>query len=77
MRIFFKSFFYLLFTTLFIVLTYSLFAFYGYFGYLEPGGKSINAELPKKILNSKIRSQLKHSSSSKQILFGDTHVHTT
>ena len=77
MRIFFKSFFYLLFITLVIVLTYSLFAFYGYFGSLEPGGKSLNTELPKKILNSKIRSQLKHSSSSKQILFGDTHVHTT
>ena len=58
-------------------LIYSLVAFFGYFGTLEPGGKSINSELPKKILNQKIRSQLKHSNSSKQILFGDTHVHTT
>ena len=77
MRIFFKSISYLFFLILVVVLTYTLFAFYGYFGSLEPGGKSINSELPKKVLNSKIRSQLKHSNSSKQILFGDTHVHTT
>ena len=31
-----------------IVLTYTLFAFYGYFGSLEPGGNSIKSELPKK-----------------------------
>nr|GIR52273.1 MAG: hypothetical protein CM15mP61_09820 [Gammaproteobacteria bacterium] len=77
MRIFFKSISYLFFLILVVVLTYTLFAFYGYFGSLEPGGKSINSELPKKVLNSKIRSQLRHSNSSKQILFGDTHVHTT
>ena len=64
MRTFFKSFFYLVFLIFVTVLTYTLFAFYGYFGSLEPGGKSINSELPKKVLNSKIRSQLKHSNSS-------------
>ena len=77
MRIILKSFFYFLFVILISALIYSLVAFFGYFGTLEPGGKSINSELPKKILNQKIRSQLKHSNSSKQILFGDTHVHTT
>ena len=77
MRLFFKSISYLFFIILVVVLTYTLFAFYGYFGSLEPGGNSINSELPKKVLNSKIRSQLRHSNSSKQILFGDTHVHTT
>jgi len=77
MRIILKSFFYFLFIILISALIYSLVAFFGYFGTLEPGGKSINSELPKKILNQKIRSQLKHSNSSKQILFGDTHVHTT
>ncbi len=77
MRIILKSFFYFLFVILISALIYSLVAFFGYFGTLEPGGKSINSELPKRILNQKIRSQLKHSNSSKQILFGDTHVHTT
>ena len=77
MRIILKSFFYFLFVILISALIYSLVAFFGFFGSLEPGGKSINSELPKKILNQKIRSQLKHSNSSKQILFGDTHVHTT
>ena len=51
MRTFFKSFFYFVFLIFVIVLTYTLFAFYGYFGSLEPGGKSINSELPKKVLN--------------------------
>ena len=77
MRIILKSFFYFLFVILISALIYSLVAFFGHFGTLEPGGKSINSELPKSILNQKIRSQLKHSNSSKQILFGDTHVHTT
>ena len=77
MRIILKSFFYFLFVILISALIYSLVAFFGHFGTLEPGGKSINSELPKRILNQKIRSQLKHSNSSKQILFGDTHVHTT
>ena len=53
MRIFFKSISYLFFLILVVVLTYTLFAFYGYFGSLEPGGKSINSELPKKVLNNR------------------------
>ena len=53
-------------------------AFYlGFFGSLEIAEKNINSPYPKNLLNKKIQSQLEHSMTNKQILFGDTHVHST
>ena len=55
-----------------------LVAFYfNFFGTLETSGNNINSIYPENLLTEKIQSQLSYSSNNKQILFGDTHVHST
>jgi len=46
------------------------------YGKLEGPGDSINSELPRSLIDQKYESQ-KPFNREKQILFGDTHVHTT
>ena len=46
------------------------------YGELEEPGVSVNSELPKSLLQNKLIAQ-KPFGKTKQILFGDTHVHTT
>ena len=66
-----------LFAVLFILGAY-YFAFYSnFFGTLENAGSNVNQSYPDELLQSKIQSQLKHTNTNKQILFGDTHVHST
>mgnify|MGYP003327223809 FL=1 len=63
-----------------VITTFGIYvlAFYlGFFGSLEIAEKNINSPYPKNLLNKKIQSQLEHSMTNKQILFGDTHVHST
>ena len=80
MKIFLKSIFWLasFFITLLILISAYYFAFYfNVFGTLETAGKNLNKPYPDYLLQSKIQSQLKHTNTEKQILFGDTHVHST
>ena len=46
------------------------------YGELEEPGTSINSELPSSLVKDKLRAQQSFRK-EKQILFGDTHVHTT
>ena len=46
------------------------------YGELEEPGISINSELPSSLVEDKLRAQQSFRK-EKQILFGDTHVHTT
>ena len=65
-------------STIALILGIYLLAFYfGFFGVLEKAGPNINSTYPKNLLTQKIQSQLEHNPSNKQILFGDTHVHST
>ena len=80
MRIFLKTIFWIfgLSLTILILISSYYFAFYfNFFGTLETAGKNINKPYPDYLLQSKIQSQLKHTNTEKQILFGDTHVHST
>ena len=80
MKIFLKSIFWLasFFITLLILISAYYFAFsLIFFGTLETAGKNLNKPYPDYLLQSKIQSQLKHTNTEKQILFGDTHVHST
>lgn len=80
MKIFLKSIFWLasFFITLLILISAYYFAFFfNFFGTLETAGKNLNKPYPDYLLQSKIQSQLKHTNTEKQILFGDTHVHST
>ena len=80
MRIFLKSIFWLVsfFLTILILISAYYFAFfYNFFGTLETAGKNLNKPYPDYLLQSKIQSQLKHTNTEKQIVFGDTHVHST
>jgi hypothetical protein len=56
---------------------YLLAFYFNFFGALETSGKNINSIYPENLLTEKIQSQLSYSSNNKQILFGDTHVHST
>ena len=60
-----------------ITIVYSLGIQYNWYGQLEPPGQPLQSTLPKHLIKDKINRQMKVSNSSKQILFGDTHVHTT
>ena len=80
MRIFLKSIFWLVsfFLIILILISAYYFAFfYNFFGTLETAGKNLNKPYPDYLLQSKIQSQLKHTNTEKQIVFGDTHVHST
>ena len=66
-----------LFIILFTAFTYSLAFYFGFFGTLEVGGKVIQKPYPEDLVKLKIQSQLKENQDNKQILFGDTHVHST
>ena len=80
MKIFLKSIFWLAssFITLLILISAYYFAFFfNFFGTLETAGKNLNKPYPDYLLQSKIQSQLKHTNTEKQIVFGDTHVHST
>ena len=80
MRIFLKSIFWLvsfLLTILILISAYYFAFFYNFFGTLETAGKNLNKPYPDYLLQSKIQSQLKHTNTEKQIVFGDTHVHST
>ena len=68
---------YFLFGTVFIVFgIYTAGIYLDLYGELEEPGYSINSELPKSLVDQKLISQ-KPFGREKQILFGDTHVHTT
>ena len=67
----------LLFTLLFIIGIYYFAFFSNFFGTLEEAGFNVKKSYPDQLLQSKIQSQLKHTNSNKQIVFGDTHVHST
>ena len=56
---------------------YALGVQFNWYGELEPRGDFVDDSYPEKLLVQKKDAQIKHNSSSKQILFGDTHVHTT
>ena len=68
---------YSLFGTFFIIFgIYTTGIYLDLYGELEDSGDSINSELPKSLVREKLISQ-KPFGREKQILFGDTHVHTT
>jgi hypothetical protein len=68
---------YSLFGTIFIIFgIYTTGIYLDLYGELEDSGDSINSELPKSLVREKLISQ-KPFGREKQILFGDTHVHTT
>ena len=51
-------------------------AYLNLYGELEEPGVSVDSELPKELVQSKLKAQ-EPFGKTKQILFGDTHVHTT
>ena len=68
---------YILFGTIFIIFgIYTSGIYLDLYGELEDSGNSINSELPKSLVKEKLISQ-EPFGREKQILFGDTHVHTT
>ena len=77
---FFKSLFWSVsfLTSLTLIIFLYFFAFYfNFFGALEDAGSNIKSSYPENLLQSKIQSQIEVSNSDTQILFGDTHVHST
>ena len=77
MKIAIKSLAYSLIILFIIVLVYGVGFYFNWYGKLEGPGTSILESYPNKLLEDKIIRQKEVSQSSKQILFGDTHVHTT
>ena len=68
---------YILFGTVFIIFSiYTAGIYLDLYGELESPGLSVNSELPRSLVEEKLISQ-KPFGREKQILFGDTHVHTT
>ena len=68
---------YILFGTVFIIFgIYTAGIYLDLYGELESPGVSVNSELPKSLVDDKLLAQ-KSFGKEKQILFGDTHVHTT
>ena len=68
---------YILFGTVFIIFgIYTAGIYLDLYGELESPGVSVNSELPKSLVDEKFLAQ-KSFGKEKQILFGDTHVHTT
>ena len=56
---------------------YALGVQFNWYGQLEDKGQLVDDSYPEKLLLEKKQVQLKVNPSPKQILFGDTHVHTT
>ena len=75
-----KFFKFLGFLSLILIVTFSVYAlgfYYNWYGKLEGPGKSIQESYPLELLEDKLKLQQSVTDSNKQILFGDTHVHTT
>ena len=79
-NIFYKSLFWsvgILISISLIIFLY-LFAFYfNFFGTLENSGSNIKNSYPDQLVQRKIQAQIEVSKRDTQILFGDTHVHST
>ncbi|MDG2060444.1 MAG: DUF3604 domain-containing protein [SAR86 cluster bacterium] len=77
MKILLKSLGYLALIFLTVLIVYSLGFYFNWYGKLEGPGVSVTDPYPEKLLEAKKISQADILDSPKQILFGDTHVHTT
>ena len=77
MKILFKFLGISLVVVLLITGIYGLGIQYNWYGQLEEPGIPIYSSLPDDLVQQKEDRQKEISSSPKQILFGDTHVHTT
>ena len=67
-----------LFLSVSLIIFLYLFAFYfNFFGSLEDSGINIKSPYPETLVQSRIQSQIEVSNRDTQILFGDTHVHST
>ena len=76
-RLIFKLLGFTLISGILIVGIYALGVNYNWYGELESAGTLVEDELPRSLVKEKYELQLKVNPETKQILFGDTHVHTT
>ena len=79
-NIFYKSLFWIvgILISISLIIFLYLFAFYfNFFGALENSGSNIKNSYPDQLVQRKIQAQIEVSNRDTQILFGDTHVHST
>ena len=79
-NIFYKSLFWIvgILISISLIIFLYLFAFYfNFFGALENSGSNIKSSYPDQLVQRKIQAQIEVSNRDTQILFGDTHVHST